>query len=148
MKGKNQGFEEIELLRDAVIAVVAMAREADSDKVKLAMDILLAGTSQLGTIFQQRCTQLAKQKQSRKAKPPKSAPVKGPQQPKRPPSSTDTPQQQNDSEDRSKELSSIQQGISRADPSLADQQRALRGYVYGAQNDEVAFRKAAQAVAR
>ena len=148
MSDKNQGFEEIELLRDAVIAVVAMARKADSDKVKLAMDILLAGTSQLGTVFQQRCVQLARQKQPRRAKPPKSAPAKGPQQRKHPASSTDTPQQQKDAEDRSKELSSIQQGIRQADPSLADQQRALRGYVYGAQNDDVAFRKAAQAITR
>lgn len=140
--------DEIELLRDAVIAVVAMAREADSDRVKLAMDILLAGTSQLGTVFQQRCIQLASQKQPRKAKPPKSAPVKGPQQRKLPASSTDAPQQQKDAEGRSKELSSIQQGIRQADASLADQQRALRGKVYGAQNDEVAFRKAAQAIAR
>ena len=47
-----------------------------------------------------------------------------------------------------KELSSIQQGIRQADPSLADQQRKLRGYVYSAQNDEVAFQKAAKAIAR
>lgn len=140
--------DEIELLREAVIAVVAMARKADSDRVKLAMDILLAGTSQLGTIFQQRCVQLASQKQSHKAKPPKSAPVKGPQQRKRPASSTDTPSAPNAAQKRSEELSSIQQGIRQADPSLADQQRALRGKVYGAQNDEVAFRKAAQAIAR
>lgn len=140
--------DEIELLREAVIAVVAMARKADSDRVKLAMDILLAGTSQLGTIFQQRCVQLASQKQPRKAKPPKSAPVKGPQQRKQPASSTDTPNAQKDAQKRPEELSSIQQGIRKADPSLADQQRALRGYVYGDQNDEVAFRKAAQAIAR
>lgn len=143
----KDGNEEIELLRDAVIAVVAMARKADSDKVKLAMDILLAGTSQLGTIFQQRCVQLANQKQPRKAKPPKSDPAKGPQQRKRPPSSTDNPNAQKDAQKRPEELSSIQQGIRQADPSLADQQRALRDYVYGAQNDEVAFQKAAKAIA-
>ena len=148
MGAGKKGNEEIGLLRDAVIAVVAMARDADSDRVKLAMDILLAGTSQLGTVFQQKCVQLASQKQPRKAKPPKSAPAKGPQQRKRPPSSTDTLSAQKDAEGRSKELSSIQQGIRQADPSLADQQRALRGYVYGAQNDEVAFLKAAQAIAR
>lgn len=141
------GNDEIELLRNAVIAIVDMARKANSDKVKLAMDILLAGTSQLGTIFQQRCAQQATQKQPRKAKPRKAAPQKGPQQPKRPPISTYTPQQQRDAEGRSKELSSIQQGIRKAEPSLADQQRALRGYVYGAQNDEVAFQKAAKAIA-
>ena len=44
METNNEENGEIELLRDAVIAVVAMARKADSDKVKLAMDILLAGT--------------------------------------------------------------------------------------------------------
>lgn len=143
----QKGNEEIKLLRDAVIAVVAMARNADSDRVKLAIDILLAGTSQLGTIFQQRCVQLASQKQPRKAKPPTAAPAKGPQRRKPPASSADTPSAPKDAEDRSKELSSIQQGIRRADPTLADQQRQLRRYVYGAQNDEVAFRKAAQAIA-
>lgn len=42
----------------------------------------------------------------------------------------------------------IQQGIRQAEPSLADQQQKLRGHVYGAQNDEVAFRKATKAIAR
>lgn len=147
--GRNEyGNDEIELLRNAVIAVVAMARDADSNQVKLAMDIFLAGASQLGTIFQQRCHQLATQKQPRKAKPLKVAPQNGPQQPKRPHSSTDSPKPQNDAQHRSKELSSIQQGIRQADPTLADQQRALRGYVYGMQNDDVAFQKAAQAITR
>lgn len=144
----NGENDEIELLREAVIAVVAMARKTDSDRVKMAMDILLAGTSQLGTVFQQRCVQLASQKQPRKAKPPKSAPVKGPQQRKPPASNTDTPKTPNPAQKRPEELSSIQQGIRQADPSPVDQQRALRGKVYGAQNDEVAFRKAAQAIAR
>jgi hypothetical protein len=147
MGTKNEEIGEIELLRDAVVAVVAMARKADSDRVKLAMDILLAGTSQLGTVFQQRCAQLATQKQPRKAKPRKAAPQKGPQQPKRPPSSTDNPSAQHATQKRPEELSSIQKGIRQAEPSLADQQRALRGYVYGDQNDEVAFQKAAKAIA-
>ncbi len=146
--GTNEdGNDEIELLSNAVIAIVDMARKANSDKVKLAMDILLAGTSQLGTIFQQRCAQQAIQKQPRKAKLPKSAPVKGPQQRKRAPSSTDKPNTPNAAQKRPEELSSIQQGIRQAEPSLADQQRKLRGYVYGAQNDEVAFQKAAKAIA-
>jgi len=147
--GRNEyGNDEIELLRNAVIAVVAMAREADSDQVKLAMDIFLTGASQLGTIFQQRCHQLATQKQPRTAKPPKAAPQRGPQQPMRTQSNTDTPKPQNDAEGRAKELSSIQQGIRQADPSLADQRRAALGKVYGAQNDDVAFRKAAKAIAQ
>ena len=147
--GTNEdGNDEIELLRNAVIAIVDMARKANSDKVKLAMDILLAGTSQLGTIFQQRCVQLANQKQPHKGKPPKATPARGPQQPKQSQSSTSSPNPQNAAEKRPEELSSIQQGIRQAAPKLADQQRALRGYVYGAQNDEVAFQKAAKAIAR
>jgi hypothetical protein len=147
--GTNEnGNDEIELLRNAVIAIVDMARKANSDKVKLAMDILLAGTSQLGTVFQQRCVQLANQKQPRKAKPPKPVPVRGPQQPKPTQSSTSSPNPQNAAQKWPEELSSIQQGIRQAEPTLANQQRALRGYVYGAQNDEVAFRKAAKAIAR
>jgi hypothetical protein len=148
MGAKTDENDAIHLLRDAVIAVIEMADDASNDNVKLAMDILLAGTSQLGTIFQRRCVQLANQKQPRAAKPPKPAPAKGPQTPKPRTSSTDTQNSKNDSVDRSKALSSIQQGIRQAEPSLADQQRALRGYVYGAQNDEVAFRKATQAIAR
>ena len=123
-----------------------MAPEADSEQVKLAMDIFLAGASQLGTIFQQRCHQLATQKQPRTAKPPKAAPQRGPQQPKRTHSRTDTLKPKNDAEGRAKELSSIQQGIRQADPSLSVQRRAALGKVYGAQNDDVAFRKAAKAI--
>jgi hypothetical protein len=148
MGAKTDENDGIHLLRDAVIAVIDMADDASSDQLKLAMDILLAGTSQLGTIFQRRCVQLANQKQPRAAKPPKPAPQKSPQTQKPKPSSTDTQNTKNGTEDRPKAVSSIQQGIRQAQPTLADQQRALRGYVYGAQNDEVAFRKAAKAIAR
>ena len=147
MGAKTDENDGIHLLRDAVIAVIDMADDASNDNVKLAMDVLLAGTSQLGTIFQRRCVQLANQKQPRAAKPPKPAPQKSPQTQKPKPSSTDTQNTKNGTEDRSKAVSSIQQGIRQAQPSPTDQQRALRGYVYGAQNGEVAFRKAAQAIA-
>lgn len=148
MDAKTDENDAIHLLRDAVIAVIDMADDASNDNVKLAMDVLLAGTSQLGTIFQRRCVQLANQKQPRAAKPPKPTPQKTAQTPKPKQSSTYTQNTKNGTEDRSKAVSSIHQGIRQAEPSLADQQQALRGYVYGAQNDEVAFRKAAQAIAR
>jgi hypothetical protein len=148
MGAKTDENDAIHLLRDAVIAVIDMADDADSDQVKLAMDILLAGTSQLGTIFQRRCAQLANQKQPRAAKPPKPAPQKSPQTQKPKPSNADIQNGSNGSEDRSKAISSIQQGIRQAQPSPTDQQQALRGYVYGAQNDDVAFRKAAKAITR
>jgi len=147
MNAGIQEYDEIEGLRQAIIMMVRDAGEADSARLKEAMDLLLSGVSQIGTIFQQRCAQQAKQKQPRKAKPPKASPQNGPQQPKRPPRSTDTPKAQNDAQKRPEELSSIQRGIRQADSSLANQQRALRGKVYGAQNDEVQFRKAAKAIA-
>ena len=148
MGAKTDENDAIHLLRDAVIAVIDMADDASNDNVKLAMDVLLAGTSQLGTIFQRRCVQLANQKQPRAAKPPKPTPQKTAQTPKPQPSSTDIQNSKNDSEDRSKALSSIQQGIRQADASLDDHQKNLRHFTYGAQNNEVAFRKAAQAIAR
>jgi len=146
MGAKTDENDAIHLLRDAVIAVIDMADDTSNDNVKLAMDILLAGTSQLGTIFQRRCVQLANQKQPRAAKPPKPAPAKGPQTPKPKPSSSVTQNSKNGSEDRSKAVSSIQQGIRQAAPTIADQQQALLGYIYGVQNDDVAFRKAAKSI--
>ena len=147
MGAKTDENDEIHLLRDAVIAVIDMADDASNDNVKLAMDILLAGTSQLGTIFQRRCVQLASQKQPRAAKPPKPAPQKQPQQQKPKTSSSDTPNSQNDSKDRSKAISSIQQGIRQAEPSLDDQQKQLRNFTYGQNDDERLFRLAAKAIA-
>jgi pyruvate/2-oxoglutarate dehydrogenase complex dihydrolipoamide acyltransferase (E2) component len=147
MSAKTDENDAIHLLRDAVIAVIDMADDADSDQVKLAMDILLAGTSQLGTIFQRRCAQLANQKQPRAAKPPKPTPQKTAQTQKPKPSSNDTQNSKNDSEDRSKAVSSIQQGIRQADASLDDQQKQLRNFTYGQNDDERSFRLAAKAIA-
>lgn len=138
-----------EELKRWIATVVQMSAEEESKVIKQDIDLFLSVAGVLSGKLAERNAALAKQcRTSSKAKPPKSAPAKGPQQRNHPPSSTDTPNAQKGAEDRSKELSSIQQGIRQADPSLADQQRTLRGKVYGAQNDEVAFRKAAQAIAR
>jgi hypothetical protein len=128
--------------------LVQMADEAESKTIKQDADMLLAVASELTGKLAARNASLAKQIRPRSAKPPKASPVSGPQKQKHPQSSTDTPSAQNDAEDRPKELSRIQQGIRLADPSLADEQRALRGKVYGAQNDDVASGKAAKAIAR
>ena len=148
MVGEIREYDEIEGLRHAIMLIVQRGDEVQVAKLKEAMDLLLSGASQIGTIFQRKCSQQPSQQQARKAKPPQASSRNGPQQQKRPPSNTDTPKTQNAAQKRPEELSRIQQGIRLADPSLADQQRALRGKVYGAQNDEVAFRKAAQAIAR
>ncbi len=122
--------------------------EVDSGQITADIMLLHGAAGQLVTKLTERNAALAKQCRSRKSKPPKSAPASGPQKANGGKSSTDSAGAESDSEDRSKELSAIQRGIIQADPSLADQQRALRGKVYGAQNNDVAFRKAAQAIAR
>ena len=137
-----------EQIKRAVLLLPKLAADSESKEVKADIDLVMGVASQLVTVLVSRNDALAKQCSSRKSKPPKPTPQSTAQTQKPKPSSTDAPNGQNDSKDRSKAVSSIQQGIRQAEPSLADQQKALRGYVYGAQNDEVAFRKAAQAIAR
>jgi hypothetical protein len=137
-----------EQIKRAVLLLPKLAAESESKEIKADIDLMMGVASQLVTVLVSRNDALAKQCRSRKSKPPKPAPQKSPQTPKPKPSSNDTPNTKNDAEDRSKAISSIQQGIRQAEPSPTDQQQALRGYVYGAQNDQVAFRKAAQAIAR
>lgn len=122
--------------------------ELESSQIKAEIALLLGTASHFVTKLAERNLALAKQCRSRKSKPPKSAPVNGPQKQGGGKRNTDSPDTSNDSEGSSKGLSAIQQGIRQADPSLVDQQRALRGKVYGAQNPDVAFQKAAQAIAR
>jgi len=147
LKGAYHRDAREELKRWIATLIQSTAKEG-SEVIKQDIDLFLSVAADLSGKLAERNASLAGQIRPRNAKPPKAAPVKGPQQRKRPASSTDTPKTPNAAQKRPEELSSIQQGIRQADPSLADQQRALRGFVYGAQNDEVAFRKAAQAIAR
>ncbi|WP_397582094.1 hypothetical protein [Sphingorhabdus sp.] len=135
-----------EQIKRAVLLLPKLAAESESKEIKADIDLLMGVASQLVTVLVSRNDALAKQSRSQKSKPPKSAPQKQPQQQKPKTSSTDTPNSQNDSKDRSKAVSSIQQGIRKAAPTVADQQQALLGYIYGAQNDDVAFRKAAKSI--
>jgi hypothetical protein len=137
-----------EQIKREILLLPKLAAESESKEIKADIDLLMGVTLQLTAELANRNDALAKQCRSRKSKPPKPTPQKTAQTQKPQPSSSYTQNSKNDSEDRSKALSSIQQGIRQAEPTLADQQRALRGYVYGAQNDEVAFRKAAQAITR
>ena len=141
-------MDALEQIKRAVLLLPKLAAESESKEIKADIDLLMGVTLQLTAELANRNDALAKQCRSRKSKPPKPAPQKSPQTQKPQPSSTDTQNTKNGSENRSKAISSIQQGIRQAEPTLADQQRALRGYVYGAENVEVAFRKAAQAIAR
>ena len=120
----------------------------DSDQIKADIALLLGAAGHLTTVLADRNTSLAKQHRSRKAKPPKPSPARDPKKGNRADSSTDSPDEDAGTEDRFKQLSAIQQGIRQADPSLADQQRALRQQIHGQQNPDVAFQKAAQAITR
>lgn len=135
-------------IKRGLMLLVQMAAESDSDTIKQDIDLLMGVMLQLVTELTNRNTALAKQFQSRKAKTPKASPASGPKKPRPQPSSTDSPNIPNDAEDRSQTKSRIMQGAHQADPSLANQQQALRQQIYGAQNDDVAFAKAAKAIAR
>ena len=137
-----------EQIKRAILLLPKLAADSESKEVKADIDLLMGVALQLVTVLVSRNDALARQCRSRKSKPPKPAPQKQPQQQKPKQSNADTQSGNNGSEDRSKALSSIQQGVRQAEPSPTDQQQALRGYVYGAQNDDVAFRKAAQAITR
>jgi hypothetical protein len=138
-----------EELKRWIAMVVQLSSEEESPIIKQDIDLFLSVAGELSGKLAERNTELAKQcRSSSKAKPPKPAPQKAQKQPDPELSTADTPQSQNDSEDRSQERSGQSLQKQQAQPSPTDQQRALRGYVYGAQNDEVAFRKAAQAITR
>jgi len=137
-----------EQIKRAILLLPKLAAEIESKEIKAYIDLLMGVASELVAVVVNRNAELAKQRRPNKAKAPKASPARAPKRQKQQPSSTDTQQTKNDTKDRSKAVSSIQQGIRQAQPSPTDRQQALRGYVYGAQNDEVAFRKAAQAITR
>jgi hypothetical protein len=138
-----------EELKRWIATVVQMSAEEESKVIKQDIDLFLSVAGELSGRLADRNTALAKQMRPRSsAKPSKPAPQKAQKQPDPSPSSNDTPKSQNDAEDRSQERSRQLSQRQRSELSPIDQQRALRGYVYGAQNNEVEFRKAAQAIAR
>jgi len=134
-----------EQIKRAILLLPKLAAELESKEIKADIDLLMGVASQLVTVLVSRNDALAKQCRQRKSKPPKPAPARGPKQQKQSPSNAHTPDSQNDSEDRSKALSSIQQGIRQAEPT--DQQRNLRHFTYGQNDDERTFRLAAKAIA-
>jgi outer membrane biosynthesis protein TonB len=141
-----------EELKRWIAMVIELSSGEESPIIKQDIDLFLSVAGELSGKLAERNTELAKQCRSsskpKPPKPPKPAPQKAQKQPKPELSTADTPQHQNDSEGRSQERSRQLQQRQKAQPSPTDQQQALRGYVYGAQNDEVAFRKAAKAITR
>ena len=138
-----------EELKRWIATVVQMSAEEESKVIKQDIDLFLSVAGELSGTLASRNTALARQIRPRSsAKPSKPSPQRAQKEPEASPSSDDSPASQNAAQDRSQERSGQSQQKQQAHPSPTDQQRALRGYVYGDQNDEVAFRKAAQAIAR
>lgn len=135
-------------IKRCLAALPRLAAESDSKQIKADIDMLMGAALQLTMELANRNADLAKRCQSRKAKRSTAAPISGAKQPARLQSNTDSANSERGAEGRSKELSAIQQGIRQADPTTTDQQRMLRGKVYGAENDDVEFRNAAKAIAR
>ncbi len=139
-------MDEREEIKRSILRLPELAAQSDSNEIKADIDLLMGVASQLVTVLVNRNSALAQQKNPQMSVPPKPAPQKTSQTQKPKPSSADTQKQQKDALDQAKALSSIQQGILRARPKPEAQKRALRGKVYGAQNDERAFRLAANAI--
>ncbi len=141
-----------EELKRWIATVVQMSAEEESKVVKQDIDLFLSVAGELSGKLADRNASLAKQIRPRSSasapKPSKPSPQKAQNKPEPSPNSDDTPEPENAAQDRSQVRSGQTQQKQQAQPSQTDQQRALRGYVYGAQNDEVAFRKAAKAIAR
>ena len=141
-----------EELKRWIAMVVQMSAEEESKVIKQDIDLFLSVAGELSGKLADRNASLAKQMRPRSSasapKPSKPAPQKAQKQPEASPSSDDTPEPKNDTQDRSQARSGDSQQKQQAEPSQTDQQRALRGYVYGTQNDEVQFKKAAKAIAR
>jgi hypothetical protein len=141
-----------EELKRWIAMIIQLSAEEESKVIKQDIDLFLSVAGELSGKLAERNAALAKQIRPRsKASAPmpsKPAPQKAQNKPEPKPSSDDTPASQNDAQDRSQERSGQLSQRQRSEPSPVDQQRALRGYVYGAQNDEVQFQKAAKAIAR
>ncbi len=141
-----------EELKRWIALVVQLSAEEESKVIKQDIDLFLSVAGELSGKLADRNASLAKQIRPRSKasapKPSKPAPQKAQKQPEASPSSDDSPESQNAAQDRSQERSGQLQQHQRSEPSPVDQQRVLRGYVYGDQNDEVQFQKVAKAIAR
>lgn len=140
-------IDDIEELKRWIAVGLQNAVRADSERLKLYIDLMLVGAEQFTGILQSKCAALAKQCRPRNAKPSKPAPQSGPQKQNCKQSSDDKQDTAKGAEGVSQGQSRIMQGVQQADMSGADQQQQLRHQIYGAQNKDVAFNKAAKAIA-
>lgn len=129
-------------------ALVQLEAESESKQIKADIELLMGVTLQLTTELTNRNAALAKQCRPRKATPPKASPQKGPQKKNNTQRGDDKQDTAKGAEGVSQGQSSIGQGIQKAlnaEPSPQSQQQ-LRNHIYGAQNKDVAFNKAAKEI--
>ena len=138
-----------------IATIVQNAADEDSKLVKADIDLFLGAAGQLTGVLSSRYETLAKKYRPNRPKPPKLAPAKPLQPPDSRQSSADTPKAKMDAQgakNRPDRMSRIQQGIQqgaqKAQQAPKSPQQALLRQVYGAQNKDVAFAKAAKALAR
>ena len=128
-----------EELKRWIATVVQMSAEEESKVVKQDIDLFLSVAGELSGKLADRNASLAKQIRPRSSasapKPSKPSPQKAQNKSEPSQSNDDSPASQNVAQDRSQERSGQSSQQQRSEPSPTDQQQALRGYVYGAQND-------------
>ena len=142
-------IDDIEELKRWIAVGLQNAAKADAERLKLYIDLMLVGAEQFTGILQSKCVALAKQCRPRNAQPPKPAPQKRRQKQSDKQRSDDKQNATKGAEGVSQGQSSIGQGIQQAlnaEQSPQSQQQ-LRRQIYGAQNKDVAFNKAAKAIA-
>jgi hypothetical protein len=127
--------------------LVQLSSEAESDQIDGDIKMLTGVTLQLSSELAKRNTYLAKQCRPNKPAISQKAPQKGPQKEKGADSSDDASGDEDGSQKQPEGLSSIQQGIRQADLSPEEEHKSALNKAYGAQNNDVAFRKAAKAIA-
>ncbi len=127
--------------------LVQLSSEAESDQIDGDIKMLTGVTLQLSSELAKRNAYLAKQCRPNKPTISQKAPQNGPQKEKGADSSADASGDEEGSQKKSEKLSSIQQDLRQADLSPGNEHQSALNKVYGAQNDEVAFRKAARTIA-
>lgn len=127
--------------------LVQLSSEAESDQIDGDIKMLTGVTLQLSSELAKRNTYLAKQCRPNKPAISQKAPQKGPQKQKGADSSDDASGGEDGSQKQPEELSSIQQGTRQADLSPEEEHQGALNKVYGAENDDAAFRKVAKAIA-
>ena len=127
--------------------LVQLSSEAESDQIDGDIKMLTGVTLQLSSELAKRNTYLAKQCRPNKPAISQKAPQKGPQKQKGADSSNDASGGEDGSQKQPEELSSIQQGFRQADLGPGEAHKSALNKLYGAQNNDVAFRKAAKVIA-